>query len=347
MARTREWRAKCSRAERRRFCRIALGSLLCCVLCLVSAPAARAAEPAAPLVIVLSSDSEAPFVRRLAAELSLFGYRVQLATRSSEDSELEGELQRSGGSALISVDATGQSAEVMVADGSGGVKRERERLDPRRRVDTNAAVLAERFRARLTELGISPALAPVNEPAPAPSPPPPPPSAEPRLWLAGAVGIMGGGLGVMPELELELRALPVRWLSTSAFGKVTPVAAEVAAPEGRAKVRLLSVGVAIDGYPMSTRSPSVKLGLAAQLVNANMSGRAAPPYGGQDDSVLVPAAMARAGVAWRLGARTQVELSGFVGSCSPGIGVRFAGRTVADFGQPFFGASLGFGWGVF
>ncbi len=322
-----------------------LGSLLCGVLCLVSAPDARAAESLAPLVIVISSDPEAPFVRRLAAELSLFGYRVQLAA-SATDLELESELQRSGGSALISVDATGQSTEVMVADSSGGVKRERERLDPRRRADTNAAVLAERFRARLTELGISPAVAPVNEPAPAPSPPPPP-SAEPRLWLAGAVGVMGGGLGLMPELEFELRALPVRWLSTSAFGKVTPLAAEVTAPEGQAKVRLVSVGVAIDGYPMPTRSPSVKLGLAAQLVNANMSGRAAPPYGGQEDSVLVAAATARAGVAWRLGARTQVELTGFVGACSPRIGVRFAGRTAADFGQPFFGVSLGFGWGVF
>jgi hypothetical protein len=348
MARTPEWRAKYSGAERQGLTlRVVLSALVCCALCLGSATPAHAAQAAAPLVIVISSDPQAPFVRRLAAELSLFGYRVEVATRTAEDPELEAELRHWGGSALISVDASGQSAEVVVTDSAGGVKRERERLDPRRRADTNAAVLAERFRARLTELGISPAPAPVSEPAPPPSPPRPPPRAEPRLWLAAAVGVTGGGLGMMPELELELRALPVRWLSTSAFGKLTPVAAEVTAPEGDAKVRLLSVGVAIDGYPMPASSPSVKLGVAAEVVNAYMSGRAVPPYGGQDDSVLVAAAMARAGVAWRLGARAQVDLTGFIGACSPRIGVRFAGRNVADFGQPFFGASLGFGWGVF
>lgn len=348
MARTREWRAKYSGAERRLFAlRLLLGWLLCCALCCAGAAPAGAAQAALPpLVIVISGDPQAPFVRRLAAELSLFGYRVEVATRGAEEPGLEAELQRWGGSALISVDASGQSAEVVVTDSAGGAKRERERLDPRRRADTNAAVLAERFRARLTELGISPAPTPVSEPAPPPSPRPPPSEAH-RLWLAAAIGITGGGLGVMPELELELRALPVRWLSTSAFGKLTPVAAEVTAPEGEAKVRLLSVGVAIDGYPMPASSPSVKLGLAAEVVNAYMAGRATAPYGGQDDSVLVAAAMARAGVAWRLGARAQVELTGFIGACSPRIGVRFAGRNVADFGQPFFGASLGFGWGVF
>jgi hypothetical protein len=325
---------------------LALGALLCCAFCFEGS--ARAAEPVAPLVVVLSSDPDAPFVRRLAAELSLFGYGVQVAQRSSEDPELTSELQRSGGAALISVDPAGQSAEVVVgASATGGVQRERERLDPRRRDDTNAAVLAERFRARLTELGISPVSAPVGEPVPPPpSLPATPQTEEQRLWVAASFGVMGGGLGPMPEVELELRALPVAWLSTSAFGKITPWAAQVSAPEGEARVRLLSGGIAIDTYPLRG-SPSAKVGLTAQLMNASMSGQAEAPWAGQDDAVLVPAASLRAGVAWRLGQRSQVELSGFAGACAPRIGVHFAGRSVADFGQPFVGGSLGFSWGVF
>jgi len=63
--------------------------------------------------------------------------------------------------------------------------------------------------------------------------------------------------------------------------------------------------------------------------------------------VLVAAAMFETGAALQLSPRVAAELRGFVGVCSPGVAVRFAGRTVADFGQPFFGASLGLAVGVF
>jgi hypothetical protein len=83
------------------------------------------------------------------------------------------------------------------------------------------------------------------------------------------------------------------------------------------------------------------------LVSASMAGRAEAPWGGREDSVLVPAGMLETGAAWRLSPRVSAELRGFIGVCSPRVGVRFAGRTVADYGQPFIGASLGVGVGVF
>ena len=234
----------------------------------------------------------------------------------------------------------------------GPARRERERLDPRRRDDTNAAVLAERFRARLTELGIAPGPASAPPPPPVevevslPPPPPPPPEPERRLWLGAAAGATSGGLGVMPDVQLELRAFPVPWLSTSAFGKLSPLAAEVHAREGEADVRLFSGGVLIDAYPLH-RDLMVKLGVGAMLVSASMSGQAAAPWGGRKDSVLVAAAMFETGAGLRLAPRVTAELRGFVGACSPRVAVRFAGRTVADFGQPLFGASLGLAIGVF
>ena len=48
-------------------------------------------------MVVVSNNPDAPFVRRLAAELSLFGYRVELLTRESNETELETLLQQSGG----------------------------------------------------------------------------------------------------------------------------------------------------------------------------------------------------------------------------------------------------------
>jgi hypothetical protein len=316
----------------------------------VAERAALAQDDAGPRVIVLSSNPDAPFVRRLAAELSLFGYQVEVATRSAVEGDLEEVLARSGGAALIAVDQGKQTAEVVVARSStGSARREREPLDPRRRADTNAAVLAERFRARLTELGIVPAsMPPLAEP---PEPlrvelPQRVVEPERRLWLAAAFGGTSGGLGLQPDAQLELRAFPVRWLSTSAFAKLSPFAAQVKAPEGEADLRWLAGGVLIDAYPI--RGPIVvKAGLGAMLVSTEMTGRAAPPWGGRTDTVLVPAGLVEAGAALRLGPRASAELQGFVGVCSPRVGVRFAGRTVAEFGQPLFGASLGLAVGVF
>jgi hypothetical protein len=318
----------------------------------VSATYGRAQADPGPLVVVVTSNPDAPFVRRLAAELSLFGYRVEVEARAAGDGDLAELLVRSGGAALIAVDHGRQTAEVIVGERAGDapVQRERERLDPRRRADTNAAVLAERFRARLTELGIAPgttsALPPPQEPVPVDPPPPVRREAERRLWVAAAFGATSGGLGPLPDVQLEMRAFPVRWLSTSAFGKWSPVAAQVDSTEGEANVRLLAGGVLIDAYPLR-RELVVNVGLGAMLVSASMAGRAEAPWGGREDSVLVPAGMLETGAAWRLSPRVSAELRGFIGVCSPRVGVRFAGRTVADYGQPFIGASLGVGVGVF
>jgi hypothetical protein len=306
-------------------------------------------------VVVVTSSPDAPFVRRLAAELSLFGYRVEVASRgSSLETDLGELLKRSGGAALIAVDQGRQTAEVIVGDSAGGVpaRHERERLDPRRRADTNAAVLAERFRARLTELGILPGVEPAlppPEPIPVdlPLPRTRPIEPEPRLWLAAAMGASSGGLGVLPEAQLELRAFPVRWLSTSAFGKWSPVAATVNASQGQAHVKLLQGGVLIAVYPLRGEL-AVNVGLGAMLVSATMLGHAAAlPFYGREDSVLVPAGMFEAGVGLRLAPRVSAELRGFVGACSPRIGVRFGGQNVAHYGQPFLGAALGVSVGVF
>lgn len=329
--------------------RAACALALPCV-CAVTAPAA--AQAPGPLVVVVTSNPQAPFVRRLAAELSLFGYRVQVAARAPGESDLANLLKRSGGAALIAVDQGRQTAEVVVGEaaGAGPARHERERLDPRRRADTNAAVLAERFRARLTELGIPPgpvsALPAPEEPVALEVPALLPQETERRLWLAAAFGATSGGLGVMPDVQLELRAFPVRWISTGAFVKWSPVAAQLNAAEGEANVRLLAGGVLIDAYPVR-RELVVNVGLGAMLVSANMTGRASAPWGGREDSVLVPAAMFETGAALRLSPRVSAELRAFVGACSPRVGVRFAGNKVADYGQPFVGASLGMGIGVF
>jgi hypothetical protein len=329
--------------------------LLFAAVCLCSAPASALDDAAAsePLVVVTSSNPDAPFVRRLAAELSLFGYRVQVTTRASGEVELADLLESSGGAALIAVDPGKQTVDIVVAAGTNGgpARHERERLDPRRRADTNAAVLAERFRARLTELGIAPAAAAsgVSEPVPprridVPSPSAAPP--ERRLWLAGALGGTSGGLGLVPDAQLEIRTFPVLWLSTSAFAKLSLLPAEVREVEGDTDVRVVAGGVLIDVYPLR-RKLVLKAGVGALLVNAQMSGSASGEWAGAEDTVLVPAGLFEAGGAYRLSPRVSAELVGFVGLCAPRVGVRFAGRSVAQYGQPFLGASLGLAVGVF
>lgn len=291
-------------------------------------------------------------MRRLAAELALFGYRVDLQARAGSEGDLLELLARSGADALIAVDQGSQTAEVVVGEGAavGAARRERERLDPRRRADTNAAVLAERFRARLTELGIAPTASPEEARLPPPPPLPPPPAPEPdrRLWLAAALGVASGGLGAVPEVALELRAFPARFVSTSAFGKLALSSAQVRGDAGSADVRFVSGGVLIDAYPWRADDLALKTGLGALLVNASMSGHAADSAGeGRDTSVLVPAGMFEMGLGLRLSPRVSAELSGFVGACSPRVAVHFKGQHIADYGQPFYGGSLGFAIGVF
>jgi hypothetical protein len=308
----------------------------------------------APLVVVMSSNPDTPFVRRLAAELSLFGYRVEIVTRNTGDVDLGDLLEASSGAALIAVDPGKQTVDVVVAPQTigGRARYERERLDPRRRADTNAAVLAERFRARLTELGIAPSSGMVPaEPVVAERSAETAPATvsrrvERRLWVSGAVGGTSGGVGFVPDAQLEIRAFPVLWLSTSAFAKLSPFAAEVGSSEGQTDVRFLSGGVLIDAYPLRDEVV-VKAGVGAMLVNAEMSGRAPSPWRGKEDSVLVPAGLVDVGGALRLSSRVSAELVGFVGVCAPRVGIRFAGRPVAHYGQPFLGASLGLAIGVF
>jgi hypothetical protein len=311
------------------------------------APAAGAAE--GPLVVVVSSRPETPFVRRLAAELSLFGYRVELAGREASETDLSELMARHRGAALIAVDQGGQTAEVIVGQpsGPGPFRHERERLDPRRQADTNAAVLAERFRARLTELGIAPwdgeQTAVPAEIHVAPS--------EPirRLWLGAGLGASSGGLGLMPDLELELRAFVLPWLSASVLGRLSPVPARVSGPEGSADVRLLAGGVLVDAYPFGAERSDLrfKLGAGAMLVNASVAGIASPPFRGRDDSLLVPAGLFESGAAWRLSPRVSFELRAFLGVCAPRVAVRLAGRRAADFGRPFVGVTVGAAIGVF
>lgn len=300
---------------------------------------------------MLSNSPDAPFVRRLAAELSLFGYRVELAERGGEGTTLAEVLERLDGAALIAVDRGQQTAEIIVAPRPGAAeqRRELEPLDPRRRADTNAAVLAERFRARLTELGISPSVGPpVPAPPRSPEPAPVRAKAEParRLWLAASVGASAGGLGLLPDAGLELRAFPVPWLSTSAFGKLSLTRAHVATEEGSADVRLLAGGLLIDAYPVRG-DLSVNVGVGALLLDAEMSGRASPPWQGQKVSVLVPGALFQAGAALRLTPRVSAEVRGFVGACSPRIAVRIADQKAAELGQPLIGATAGIAVGVF
>jgi hypothetical protein len=312
--------------------------------------AARAELAQSPLVVVVSSNPDAPFVRRLAAELSLFGFRVEVAARGDTEESLPRLLEQSRGAALISVDQGKQTAEIVVAarDASGGVRTESERLDPRRRADTNAAVLAERVRARLTELGISPGgqnEAPAVR-AESPTQPTAPEHPEKRLWLLTGFGATSGGLGFVPEVSLEVRAFPVRWLSTGAFFKMSVLTASVAAQEGSADVSLQSGGALMDLYPIRERL-TLKLGVGALLVSAEMQGNAVAPWEGQNDSVLVPAALTRVGGAVELAPRFVAELDVFIGVCAPRIGVRFAGRTRDSFGQPFAGVQAALAVGVF
>jgi len=102
-------------------------------------------------------------------------------------------------------------------------------------------------------------------------------------------------------------------------------------------------------YPLPGASEAwqLKLGAGAMLLDVSMNGRAAPPFHGQSDAVLVPAGMLEAAAAWQLSPRSSLELRGFVAACTDRVVVRLGGRRAAAFGQPFAGLTFGVAFGVF
>jgi hypothetical protein len=291
---------------------------------------------------------------RLAAELSTLGLSVQEA-EPDPGATLEAMARTRGARAAVRVAEQDNAIELWVEARTPAAPpiHQLVTVDPRRGWSLAAVASLEILRAELLE---------VREPqTPAPSLQPPPPPEKPerllaaaparasRLWahLAGGVESSPGGLGPSAELLGELRLQLASWIDLGAFGAFSPAAAQVTAPEGIARSRHAILGVAADvdaRFGVATAS----LGAGGVIAFFWLNGDApASGYAGQSASITTAGPLVRAcgslDVTPSLRLRTELA----AGATMPHAVIRFAGRQVADWGQPFVLLTLGLELGFF
>jgi hypothetical protein len=220
-------------------------------------------------------------------------------------------------------------------------------VNPRRGWGLAVVAALEILRAELLE---------VRERTVPPSPPPPPPAPEkperlpaavpakaPLIWahLAGGAESSPGGLGPSAELLGELRLQLGSWFDVGAFGAFSPVAAQVTAPEGIARSRHAIFGLAADvdaRFGVVTAS----LGAGGLIALFWLNGDApAPGYAGQNASITTAGPLVRACGSLDVTSSFRLRTELAAGATMPHAVIRFAGRQVADWGQPFVLLTLG------
>jgi hypothetical protein len=143
------------------------------------------------------------------------------------------------------------------------------------------------------------------------------------------------------ELRLELPLLDV-----GAFGSFSPVADQVSAVEGVARVRNAMGGAFLEGR-VRWGPATMSLGAGGVLAFFWMTGDAlAPAYEGRSAAMATAGPLLRgcASLAVTPTMRVRLELAG--GWTLPRAAIRFAGREVAGWGQPFGLVTLGLEFGV-
>jgi hypothetical protein len=286
------------------------------------------------VAVVGDADDEA-IVRQLRAELSALGFEVLAPEAPAEDDD-ELWADDLGVVAAIRV-ADHEALEIRIVDRATGQSVQHRVEIPQPLTEEDARIVAlraiELLRASLRE----PQEAPVVNPAP-PTPSPTRPPAAPRFFLHFAPAVAGspGGLGPSLHALLGLRWMPHRHLGLAIQALAPTVGTVARGPEGTARIHTALVLAAAHVSfvsPSARWQPDAGIGLGPAFLR--MRGAAATAYDDATDVVTSAALAARFGLAVAVSPRLRLRLDGHIGALVPRPLVRFAGRTVADWGQPF------------
>jgi hypothetical protein len=318
---------------------------------------ARWAAAAGPCVVVEGAPGDAT-VAQLAVELRASGFTV--TTMVAEPNGPPAARPRAGIDAIVRVGLG--AIEVWWVERASG---EAAPLDIIRVADTDPTVAALRaeevVRARLlppdalgpAESALPPAEAPSAMPTPAAAPTPASepssvaPSAAPGPALfgldAGVLVLLSAG-GVSPAADVLLmpRWTPAPQLELRAILAVPLTSPALTSIEGQATVGEWLVGGAVDWSLLAGESPwALTVGAGAGAARIQTTGTAQAPYVSSSGDVWAFSPFITAGAGRRLGSsQVRVGLSGWVGTSLPAIGIRFGGRDVATWGEPWTGIAL-------
>ncbi|MCY1070988.1 hypothetical protein OV090_39975 [Nannocystis sp. RBIL2] len=288
-------------------------------------------------VAVVGGADDETIVRQLRAELSALGFEVLAPEAPAEDDD-ESWADDLGAVAAIRV-VEHEALEIRIVDRVASKSVRHRVAIPQPHTEEDARIVAMRaielLRASLREPQEVPVVSP---PPPKPSTPSPTRPAAPRFFihLAPAVAGSPGGLGPSLHALLGLRWMPHPHLGLAIQALAPTVGTVARGPEGTAQIHtaLVLAGLHVSFVPPSARwQPDAGVGIGPAFLR--MRGSAAPAYGDATDVVTSAALVARLGLAVALRPRIRLRLDGHIGALVPRPLVRFAGRTVADWGRPF------------
>lgn len=298
-----------------------------------------------PRVAALMQPAKAVITTRLRAELAGAGFELRLAEPASwppsreEIAEIARKEQAIAGLALISSE---NAIEIWIVDRVTGKTVVRvlalrsDQQSEQDQVDLIAICTIETLRATLMEITVPRHTAGEL----------PPPSevralvkAEPSrfaLRLASALGYGSGSLGGAVELGVSGTAavLPRLRLGLDTFVPLTTPA--LSGAEGRAELSLFLAGAFAEG---SVTDPAatvdVMVGGGAWLGLLTLRGGAQPPYVGSSVQIMTLLPHLDLGARARISRRIAFLGRASAALATPKTNVRFAGRDVAVWGEPF------------
>jgi hypothetical protein len=336
------WRGRSSRPRR------GIAGLLALALLFFAITARSEGE-----AILRVRSSNVALDERLSAELGTLGLPVEEVDSLDPDVPLEQIARARGARAAVRVVEREGAIELWVEPRRAGAApvHQSVAMDPRRGWNLAAVSAMEILRAGLLEVRdqVAAPPAPAQRPVEAvPAPQPAPTPRTPLLWAHAAAGaeFSPGGLGTSGEVLAEVRLEPAPWFDVAAFGAFTPAVAHVRGAEGVASARHAIVGAAADARA-HLHGVTASVGAGGVIATFWMTGEAVSPgYAAQSASTVTAGPLLRVSGSLDVtpALRVRAEVGG--GVTLPHAVVRFAGRQVADWGQPFglvtLGLELGF-----
>ena len=206
----------------------------------------------------------------------------------------------------------------------------------------------EEIDARVEDAGVEDAGAP---PAEGPEPPtaPAPAPRDRRLEVDIGAGVVWspGGVGPRGAVRLAFGARLVPWLTLRADAWLTVLGADLEASDARATFDAATFRLSAF-YEFVRRGPlRPALGICGGGIVVWTEGIGAAEYVGGHETALAGYAGGTARLALLLGKWFRIELGAAVGAVMPEVRVRFAGRSVAEFGRPVIDAFAQVGIGFF
>jgi hypothetical protein len=313
------------------------------------------------VVAVAYDGPESALVSRVRAELGALGYEVRTIPLPEGESQHEGlrnAARMAGAVAAIRIVEAGDRVGVWVADLAADRITLREVEVPGSVEDRESAMALEAvelLRVSLMELTVAPALPIAGPPPPAAPPgdaagpadveerPAPPAAPGGRLSIELGPAVFAAGFESAPTVNLSLGISARIWraLGAELLGVVPLVPSRVQDSRGDARIHFGMVGGGLRatfGDAGARWRPAVGAGFGALFFR--IDARAEAGYTASGELVASGAPYLRAGLSLALTRRLGIRLDAVAGWALGETVVRFDGREVASFGQPWLGGIL-------